>query len=140
MDFEHFRVIGYGLLPDTGGPGKHRGGLGLFRRFLILKDGANFATYTDRVRLAPYGLFGGNDGSRTRIEIEREGKLLKVKSKDCVELKCGDILTLYSSGGGGYGPARQRDPGLIVEDIAQGYVSATAAAQHYGWNCSNGSG
>src|SRR5262249_43911694 len=48
MDFDHFRVIGYGLLRDTGGAGKYRGGLGLFRRFLILKDGANFATYTDR--------------------------------------------------------------------------------------------
>jgi N-methylhydantoinase B len=133
MDFEHFRVIGYGLIPDTGGPGKHRGGLGLFRRFLILKDGANFATYTDRVRLAPYGLFGGGEGSLTRIEIERAGTVIKLKSKDRVDLKAGDTLTLYSSGGGGYGPAHERDPHLIAEDVAQGYVSAAAAAKLYGW-------
>src|SRR5262247_3462720 len=119
MDFEHFRVIGYGLIPDTGGPGKHRGGLGLFRRFLILKDGANFATYTDRVRLAPYGLFGGGEGSRTRIEIERAGTLIKLKSKDRVDLKAGDILTLYSSGGGGFGSAGERDRGLVADDVAQ---------------------
>jgi len=132
MDFEHFRVVGYGLLPDTGGPGKHRGGLGLFRRFLILKDGTNFATYTDRVRLAPYGLFGGHEGSRTRIEIERDGKVIKLKSKDRVDLRAGDVLTLYSSGGGGYGPPADRPPRLIDQDIAQGYVSASAATQLYG--------
>src|SRR4029077_17228167 len=106
---DHFRVIGYGPPPDTGGPGKHRGGLGLFRRFLILKDGANFATYTDRVRLAAYRLFGGSEGSRTRIEIERDGRVIKLKSKDRVDLKAGDILTLYSSGGGGYGGAEGAD-------------------------------
>jgi N-methylhydantoinase B len=133
MDFDHFRVIGYGLLPDTGGAGKHRGGLGLFRRFLILKDGANFATYTDRVRLAPYGLFGGSEGSRTRIEIEREGRVIKLKSKDRVDLKAGDILTLYSSGGGGYGPAASRDQRRVAEDVQQGYVSSAAAARLYGW-------
>ncbi len=133
MDFDHFRVIGYGLLPDTGGPGKQRGGLGLFRRFLILKHGANFATYTDRVRLAPYGLFGGGEGSRTRIEIERDGQVIKLKSKDRVDLKAGDILTLYSSGGGGYGGAEGRDKRLIAEDVKQGYVSPAAAARLYGW-------
>ncbi len=53
MDFEHFRIVGYGLIPDTGGAGRHRGGLGLFRRFEILKDDTNFASYTDRVRIAP---------------------------------------------------------------------------------------
>jgi N-methylhydantoinase B len=132
MDFEHFRVIGYGLLPDTGGAGKHRGGLGLFRRFLILKDGTNFATYTDRVRLAPYGLFGGADGSRTRIEIERDGRVIQLKSKDRVDLKAGDILTLYSSGGGGYGPPGERDPRLIADDVTQGYVSAVPAGHLYG--------
>jgi N-methylhydantoinase B len=133
MDFEHFRVIGYGLIPDTAGPGKHRGGLGLFRRFLILKDGANFATYTDRVRLAPYGLFGGGAGSHTRIEIERAGQVIKLKSKDRVDLKAGDILTLYSSGGGGFGPVHERDPRLVADDVAQGYVSPAAAAKLYGW-------
>jgi N-methylhydantoinase B len=133
MDFDHFRVIGYGLLPDTGGAGKHRGGLGLFRRFLILKDGTNFATYTDRVRLAPYGLFGGAEGSRTRVEIERDGRIIKLKSKDRVDLRAGDILTLYSSGGGGYGPAESRAKRLIAEDVQQGYVTPAAAASLYGW-------
>lgn len=133
MDFEHFRVVGYGLLPDTGGPGRHRGGLGFYRRFEILKDGTNFATYTDRVRLAPYGLFGGHDGSRTRIEIERDGRILKVRSKDRVDLRKGDVLTLYTSGGGGYGPSPERNPALVARDVAEGYVSDAAARRDYGW-------
>lgn len=128
MDFDHFRIVGYGLLPDTGGAGRFRGGLGLFRRFLILKDGTNFATYTDRVRLAPYGLFGGHDGSRTRIEIERDGAIIKLKSKDRVDLRKGDFLTLYSSGGGGYGDPATRDPALAARDLAEGYVTARSAA------------
>jgi N-methylhydantoinase B len=84
------------------------------------------------VRLAPYGLFGGHEGSRTRIEIERDGKVIKLKSKDRVDLRAGDVLTLYSSGGGGYGPPADRTPRLIDQDIAQGYVSASAATQLYG--------
>lgn len=131
MDFDHFRVVGYGLLPDTGGPGRHRGGLGFYRRFAILKD-SNFATYTDRMRLAPYGLFGGSDGSRTRIEIERDGKVIRVKSKDRVDLRQGDVLTLFTSGGGGYGPARERDRSLVDHDVEQGYVTPEAAKSLYG--------
>jgi N-methylhydantoinase B len=133
MDFGHFRIIGYGLLPDTGGAGEHRGGLGLFRRFLILKDGSNFAAYGDRFRLAPYGLFGGGDGSRTRIEIARKGTLIAVNSKERIDLRAGDVLTLYTSGGGGYGSPAARDPRAVAEDVAEGYVSTGAAAALYGW-------
>ncbi|MGE0766748.1 MAG: hydantoinase B/oxoprolinase family protein [Hyphomicrobiaceae bacterium] len=133
MDFEHFRVIGYGLLPDTGGAGRRRGGLGFYRRFAILKDGTNFATYTDRMRLSPYGLFGGNDGSLTRIEIERDGKIMRTKSKDRVDLRKGDVLTLYTSGGGGYGNPSDRDPTLVSRDVALGFVTPAAAAKDYGW-------
>jgi N-methylhydantoinase B len=133
MDFEHFRIVGYGLLPDTGGAGRQRGGLGFFRRFEILKDGTNFATYTDRMRLAPYGLIGGAEGSRTRIEIERQGQIIRLKSKDRVDLRKGDFLTLYTSGGGGYGPVAERYTAHIARDVAQGYVSPEAARKDYGW-------
>ena len=56
-----------------------------------------------------------------------------MKSKDRVVLKAGDILTLYSSGGGGYGPAMERDTRRIADDVAQGYVTPAAAALLYGW-------
>jgi N-methylhydantoinase B len=133
MDFDHFRVVAYGLIPDSCGHGAQRGGLGLMRRFEILKDGTNFATYTDRVRLSPYGLFGGTDARNTRIEIERGGRIIKVRSKDRVDLRKGDILTLYTAGGGGYGPAEARDPRRIARDVAQGYLTPQTARTVYGW-------
>ena len=132
MDFEHFRLTGYGLIPDSCGHGRHRGGLGFFRRFEVLKDEVNFAIYADRFRLAPYGLFGGSDGQRARCEVVRGGKTIPVKSKDGMELRKGDILTLYTAGGGGFGPIAERDPKAVSRDVKQGYVTAETARRVYG--------
>jgi N-methylhydantoinase B len=132
MDFGHFRLTGYGLIPDSCGHGRHRGGLGLFRRFEVLKDGVNFAIYADRFRIAPYGLFGGTDAEPARCEVRRGEDVIAVKSKDGLILRKGDILTLYTAGGGGYGPVAERAREAIERDVAQGYVSAEAAARVYG--------
>lgn len=132
MDFDHFRVIGYGLVPDSGGAGRRRGGLGLWRRFEVLKDGTNFACYSDRARIAPWGLFGGAEGGRTRIELERDGELVRLPTKTKMELKRGDVLTIYTAGGGGYGPPAEREGQRIAEDIRNGYVSPEAALAAYG--------
>lgn len=132
MDFAHMRVIGYGLIPDSCGHGRHRGGLGLFRRFEILKDGVNFATYADRFRLAPYGLFGGTDAQRARCEVVRGGETIQVRSKDGLILRKGDILTLYTAGGGGYGDPAERAPADIARDVAEGYLTPEAARAAYG--------
>lgn len=132
MDFEHFRLVGYGLIPDSYGHGRHRGGLGLFRRFEILKDGVNFAIYADRFRIAPYGLFGGSDGRPARCEVERGDDVISVKSKDGMILRKGDILTLYTAGGGGYGPVEERARENIEEDLRQGYITAETARRVYG--------
>jgi len=132
MDFEHFRIIGYGLIPDSCGHGRHRGGLGFFRRFEVLKDEVNFAIYADRFRLAPYGLFGGTDGERARCEVLRAGKVIPIKSKDAMELRKGDLLTLYTAGGGGFGPLADRDSQAVLRDVRQGYLTAEAARRVYG--------
>jgi N-methylhydantoinase B len=133
MDFDHFRIIAYELLPDSGGAGRRRGGLGFKRSFEVLKDDVNFACYSDRMRLAPYGLFGGADGERCRIELMRDGRLIKLKSKDRMEMKKGDILSLYTAGGGGYGPVTERDAGMVDRDVRNGVVSREAARREYGW-------
>jgi N-methylhydantoinase B len=132
MDFDHFRVIGYGLVPDSGGSGRRRGGLGLWRSFEVLKDDTNFACYSDRARIAPWGLFGGAEGGRTRITLERDGKVIALPTKTKMDLKRGDVLTIYTAGGGGYGPPAERDGWRIAEDIRNGYVSREAAVAAYG--------
>jgi N-methylhydantoinase B len=132
MDFDHFRVIGYGLVPDSGGAGRRRGGLGLWRSFEILKDGTNFACYSDRARIAPWGLFGGAEGGRTRIELKRDGAVIPLATKTKMELRRGDVLTIHTAGGGGYGPPAGREGARIANDIRNGYVSAEAALAAYG--------
>jgi N-methylhydantoinase B len=132
MDFDHFRVVGYGLVPDSGGAGRRRGGLGLWRSFEILKDGTNFACYSDRARIAPWGLFGGEEGGRTRIELRRDGAVIRLNTKTKMELRRGDVLTIYTAGGGGYGPPSEREGKRIAEDIRNGYVSSGASLAAYG--------
>jgi N-methylhydantoinase B len=132
MDFEHFRIIGYGLVPDSCGHGKHRGGLGFFRRFEILSDNVNFAMYADRFRIAPYGLFGGTDGQPGRGDVLRNGKLIKLKSKDGMTLHKGDILTIHTAGGGGYGAPTERSRAEIAHDVKHGFLTAETARAVYG--------
>jgi len=132
MDFEHFRIVGYGLRPDSCGHGQHRGGLGFFRTFEILKDGVNFAMYADRFRIPPYGLFGGSDGRTGAGYILREGTKIPLKSKDARILKKGDLVTIMTAGGGGYGEPKTRDKKAIAQDIQNGYLTAAIAMDAYG--------
>jgi N-methylhydantoinase B len=132
MDFDHFRVIGYGLVADSGGAGRRRGGLGLWRRFEVLKDETNFACYSDRSRIAPWGLRGGLEGGRTRIELLRDGTTSVLPSKTKQELRRGDVLTIYTAGGGGYGAPAERDAARIARDVRNGYVTREAALKDYG--------
>ena len=128
MDFDFFRIIEYALIPDTGGAGQHRGGLGTRRRYLMLKDGVQYAQYGDRFVTRPNGLLGGAPGAPASCVIERAGQTIVLKSKDSGVLRSGDILTVCSGGGAGYGPVEQRAPEQVTRDIAEGFVSAKDAA------------
>ena len=132
MDFRHFRIIGYGLIPDSCGHGKQRGGLGFFRRFEILENDVNFAIYADRFTLSPYGLFGGTDAQTGRGEVLRNNQVIPIKSKDGMTLQKGDILTIYTAGGGGYGLPSERSIQDIKHDLEQGYLTAPAVKASYG--------
>jgi N-methylhydantoinase B len=132
MDFTHFRIVGYGLIPDSGGAGKQRGGLSFFRSFEILKDDVNFAIYSDRFRLPPLGLFGGENGKRAACEVVRAGKKIPIASKSKVYLRKGDILTLFTAGGAGYGAVGERPREKIAADLKQGYITKGAARAVYG--------
>ena len=131
MEFSHFRITGYGLIPDSCGHGKHRGGLGFYRRFEILEDHVNFAIYADRFRIAPYGLFGGTDGQCGHAEVVRDGKVIALKSKDGMMLQKADVLTIYTAGGGGYGAPELREEKAVAYDLQHGYLTAQTAREQY---------
>jgi len=123
QDFSFFRVIEYALRPDSAGPGRHRGGVGFLRRFEILEDGTKLALYSDRFRSAPEGLFGGGAGATGWCEVLRDGRRISLRSKDQMDLRRGDIVTIALGGGGGYGDPAERDPTAVARDVEDGLIS-----------------
>ena len=123
LDYDFFRVERYGLIPDSGGKGRHRGGLGFEKAYRILRDGVVFATYGDRFRVAPQGIFGGEPGRKAENFVERGGETIPLGSKAHVELRAGDLLVMRTGGGGGYGAPAGRDPRRLRRDREQGLAT-----------------
>ena len=124
----------YGLIPDSGGAGQFRGGLGLVREWRLDAAEGSLSTNFERFRHPPYGLNGGAPGSLSRTTItHRDGTRTELRSKvSGVRLAAGDVVTIETSGGGGYGEPRRRAPDRVARDVAEGLVSPTAAAEIYG--------
>lgn len=117
-------VTRYGLLPDSGGPGRRRGGLGLVREWRVESERCILTANMDRFRFPPYGLAGGEPASLGRLLLVRDGRASPIRPKsDGVMLRRGDIVRLETSGGGGFGDPRERDPEAVARDLALGYVT-----------------
>jgi N-methylhydantoinase B len=126
--------LGYGLLPDSGGAGRQRGGLGLWREWRIDCPAAQLSTNLDRFRFPPFGLDGGLPASLSTLTLIRDGKEEGLPSKVTnLMLRKGDIVRLETSGGGGFGEPRTRGRALIERDLRHGYVTPEAAAAIYGY-------
>jgi N-methylhydantoinase B len=125
----------YGLVPDSGGPGEHRGGLGLAREFRLDAERGQFAANLDRFETAPYGLAGGKPGRTGKLWLRRanseEETALGAKVSG-VLMHRGDCVRLETSGGGGYGTAENRVPNSVHDDVEQGYLTAASAQADYG--------
>ena len=124
----------YELIPDSGGAGRYRGGLGIARTTRALTP-VTFNTQTDRAHCRPWGLDGAGDGTGNRVAFRLGGEWKDdfPNAKVLVaNLKPGDAHRISSGGGGGYGAAFERPTGDVREDVRQGYVSVTAAAELYG--------
>lgn len=121
------------LLPDSGGAGRWRGGLGVETRIRVLQD-TEFALRSDRVLLPPKGREGGADGtSGTQFVQEADGGERPLPPKGAnLRLAANETLVLTTSGGGGLGPPADRAREAIAKDVAEGFVSATEARARYG--------
>jgi N-methylhydantoinase B len=117
------RVEAHHLIPDSGGRGKHRGGLGLRRVYRILAPAAQVTTMTERHIVPPYGLFGGEPGRPFRITLNPHAEARRVRGKETLQVQRGDVIDVQGVGGGGYGPAGERDAALQEWDRREGYVS-----------------
>src|SRR5882757_8975736 len=127
------RVLRFELIPDSGGAGEFRGGLGIRREYLNLQD-ARFSIRSTKHVIAPNGVAGGGKGGTGDIIVNagREGeKRLPTRYAD-YPLQAGDVFRLDTPGGGGSGNAFKRDPAAVVADVNEGYVSREAAKRDFG--------
>jgi N-methylhydantoinase B len=127
------RVERYELVPDSGGAGKFRGGLGLRRLWRILGEEAIVNLRTDRFKFSSPGLFGAKPARPSSATLnpespERRALTSKVAG---LRLKKDDVFCFELGGGGGWGDPRARDPELVRQDVVRGYVSERAAAADY---------
>jgi N-methylhydantoinase B len=123
-------VVRKGLRTDSGGAGRHRGGLGQDFVFTVSGRGEfTVNTMNDQIVAPPQGFAGGQDGEKGGYRLGDETPLpAKVRRR----VDPDSIVTMMTPGGGGYGDARERDRELVLADVADGYVSIEAARSTYG--------
>jgi N-methylhydantoinase B len=117
--------------PDSGGPGKFRGGLGQDVEVEVLGvKNAIASLFVERTRIAARGVLGGGLGAVRAVQINgrSDGFPLKGRSR----IAAGDRVTIRYAGGGGYGNPRERDRASVIADVEAGVVSKEAARKEYG--------
>ncbi|AEF95903.1 hydantoinase B/oxoprolinase family protein [Methanotorris igneus] len=123
-------VLEYSLREDSGGAGKYRGGLGIRRVYKVLSD-CTLSLIAERIKISPWGVNGGYNGSPGEHYIIRDGKKIPLSGKDTVTLNSGDVVVINTPGGGGYGSPSQRNIDLILEDVKDGKISIDSAYRDY---------
>ena len=127
------RFVTYMMRPDSGGPGKWRGGVGVERSWTLESGKATVSIMAERNKIAPWGVLGGKPGAKGEYYLVRaKGTKMKLRSKCTIEMNAGDRLIVHSPGGGGYGGPLQREPRKVLDDVINGLVSPKSARDNYG--------
>ena len=128
------RLRRYGIVCDSGGAGRHRGGCGIVREYEVLADRAVLGVRIDSVANPPWGADGGMGGGSGRAIVNpgTAAERLLPPLSDGHVLTRGDVLRIETGGGGGHGPPFLRPPEAVLEDVLGGFVSEQAAAALYG--------
>ena len=123
----------WALRPNSGGNGKHRGGLGAIYEIELLEESATAFLFGERGKFPPLGVVGGEAGALNSFSYDCDdmdaidGKKTPdlVSKITGIKLKKGQRVRLETPGGGGYGKATERPKSLHENDVAQGYVTGT---------------
>lgn len=127
-------IIRYGLVPDTGGAGRQRGGNAATMEFrLLAPNGVVTARNRNRSELAAWGVMGGKAGANSRfIRNPDSDAPEELRNSDLVNCAPGDVIRLQGPAGGGYGHPYERPVEQVVEDVRCGFVSRQRAREAYG--------
>jgi N-methylhydantoinase B len=128
-----FVVERLGLAVDSGGPGKHRGGLGYDKHIRMLRD-AGYMSIADRSILSCWGVNGGRAGRPFRVTIDPGGPDEREMEglTDAEPVRAGEVIRIRTTGGGGWGDPLDRDPVAVARDVRDGKVSVDGARTDYG--------
>lgn len=124
----------YGLVQDSGGAGRYRGGLALTREYKMLAEEAVLSMRSDRRDHPPYGVHGGRSGtpSWNILNPGANQRILPVLPMEGVILRKGDVFSHIQAGGGGYGDPFERDPYRVLEDVIDEKLTVEYAEREYG--------
>jgi N-methylhydantoinase B len=128
------RVEQYALRPDSGGPGIHRGGMGLRKEIRYLSGAGYFTNRSDAQKFPPEGVLGGLAGAPSRHRLVRAGGAAEElpSKKTNIWIEAGDLMVLETAGGGGWGDPLERDPARVLADRLDGKIGEEALATVYG--------
>jgi N-methylhydantoinase B len=128
------RVLRYAINPDTGGPGRWRGGCGLIREIEVLAPEATISMRIDSVEHPPWGVAGGHAAGTGRcvVNLGRPDERTLRPLSDGNVVKRGDVVRIETGGGGGWGHPFDREPARVLADVRGGFVSQASAEAHYG--------
>jgi N-methylhydantoinase B len=125
----------YSLHEGSGGAGQQRGGFGVNYKVRLRRGTARASMVMDHGRVGPQGVLGGEDGGVNQVRIERSNEtyIPPHLSKDQgIPIEVGDTISVSTPGGGGYGPAWERNPALVQRDVQRGYYTSEQAAERFG--------
>lgn len=124
----------YEFLPDTGGAGRTRGGLGVRRDIKFLDKSGTLETQFDKFKVEPFALEGGKPGAVGKLYLNPDSNNpISLRSKtNNQRLERNDIFSMFTQGGGGYGPPSERNKDAVKRDIIEGKLTAERAKADYG--------
>ena len=125
----------YSLHEGSGGAGQQRGGFGVNYKVRLRRGTARASMVMDHGRVGPQGVLGGEDGGVNQVRIERSNEtyIPPHLSKDQgIPIEVGDTISVSTPGGGGYGPAWERNPALVQRDVQRGYYTSEQAVERFG--------
>lgn len=145
------RVQRLELIPDSGGPGMYRGGLGARRDYEFIEPG-NGLTVRQKTRTEGWGIKGGKPGMKGAVVIQSDRDSIDDRVEAYVDnddiydsadgtkwvglmrgsFEPGEVISNRAGGGGGYGDPYARDPKTVRQDVVDGYVSRESARTEYG--------
>jgi N-methylhydantoinase B len=133
IETEHpLEILCLEFVPDSGGAGKFRGGMGFRRDYRFVENEAILQVRSDRRAFRPFGLYGGSPAKPSLNIVNPQTEHRVVPAKVTMTIRGGDVYRHELPGGGGWGDPLERDPMRVLRDVRNGLVTPGSARAHYG--------